>query len=128
VHQLFGVIAFAVPGEAPVVTCESEDAVAKFARTTAKRWLQEPMFADDLVPWSAFALDETGGRLKQTLQVYTVMAAPAQQLACRGLALHMVLLEFHAAGFVWSSSTCGGRRRRSPFCWLSSTEWEGCVK
>jgi hypothetical protein len=60
------------------------------------------MFTNDLVAWSAFAaLDETGGRLKQSLQVYTTMAAaataaPAQQLARWGLALQTVLLEFHA--------------------------------
>lgn len=47
-------------------TAESADAAADRARASAKRWLQEPLFANSLPAWSAFAANEAhAGRYKQ---------------------------------------------------------------
>jgi hypothetical protein len=108
--------------QAPEVTQESGDAAAKRARCTAKRWLQEPVFASSLVAWSAFAaLEEAAGRHKQAVQVvHTAMAAVSsasqlQRHARWTLALQATLLEFRGTGFQWSS---GMLNNRSAGVWI----------
>jgi hypothetical protein len=49
---------------------EAAAAAVDRARASAKRWLQEPMLANSLAAWSAFAaLEHRGRRPKQALRV-----------------------------------------------------------
>lgn len=65
---------------------EVESAAIERARSSAKRWLQEPMLANSLAAWSAFAaLEHHSGRPKQALRVRCAAGTPVPAACLRSL-------------------------------------------